>query len=353
MDVLKFRKNLLKWYQKEKRDLPWRNTRDPYKIWISEVMLQQTTVKAVIPYYERWLKTFPDMASLAKSPLQKVLKTWQGLGYYQRARNIHKAACLFNQDFQGRIPSDPSRLIKIPGFGPYTTGAVLSIAFNKRLTIIDANIKRVFARILCLKKSAQTSGLRKIENILKSLLPEKKTGDFNQALMEIGALICKKKSPACLMCPVREFCLAYKKGLQEIIPEAMSKDYQKLTVAVAVIKKKGRYLIQQRPPRGLLAGLWEFPGGKKEKKETLSTCLSREIMEELGCAFRIRDQLIKVRHYYTRFQIDLYAFAVDLDGLPQTENRHKWVTLKQMRHYPFPSGSARIVDYLEGEGSNQ
>ena len=185
MNIRNFQKNILKWYGKEKRDLPWRRTCDPYCIWISEIMLQQTTVKAVIPYYERWLKKFPNISSLAKAPLEKVLKAWEGLGYYSRVRNIHKAAMIFHEVYKDKVPDDHKTLLKIPGFGPYTAGAVMSIAFERSYPLVDANVKRFYTRVLCLKEKKKNVHQKKIESFAHEAVPLKKAGDF-----VIGLFIC-------------------------------------------------------------------------------------------------------------------------------------------------------------------
>ncbi len=185
-----FPKLLLAWYHRQKRNLPWRHTKDPYKIWVSEIMLQQTTVATVIPRFEQWISVFPDMRSLAKASLQRVLKEWEGLGYYNRAKNLHASAQRMCQEHQATVPSDPEVLRKFPGFGPYTVGAVLSIAYNKRLPIIDANVRRVIMRILALKGKADSSHDKKIYDFLEMVMPKRSIGNFNQALMELGALVC-------------------------------------------------------------------------------------------------------------------------------------------------------------------
>ena len=196
---------LLKWYSLHKRDLPWRHTKDPYKIWVSEMMLQQTTVNTVIAYYERWFHHFPTLEDLAKARIEKVLKAWQGLGYYARARNLHKAAQIVLKQHDGHLPRDPQMVRALPGFGPYATGSVLSIAYDLPLEIIDANVRRVFMRILTLDGFADTTQDVAISAYLKKVFPKNKAGDFNQALMELGALICKPKDPLCDQCPVKDF----------------------------------------------------------------------------------------------------------------------------------------------------
>jgi len=312
-------------------------------------MLQQTTVPAVIPFYERWIKVFPDARSLARAPLQRVLREWQGLGYYQRARNLHRAAGSVVRDHGGRVPRDEEVLRRLPGFGPYTTAAVLSLAYGRPLPVIDANVRRVLMRILGLRGRAEPRVDRRLRAFLDEVFPASSPGDFNQALMELGALVCRGRNPQCLDCPVRGFCRAARDGTQEIIPQPKRLGLEKIEVAIAVIEKDGRVLLQERPAGGLLAGLWEFPGGKVEPGESVTAALRREIREELGVRIGDVRRLTTVRHSYTRFEATLHAFRcriVDPNFAPGP--RRRWVTLKGIRRYPLPSGSVRIVDFLEG-----
>lgn len=341
-----FSKKIISWYHKSARDLPWRRTKDPYKIWISEVMLQQTTVNAVIPYYERWIKEFPTVQSVAQAPLQRILKSWQGLGYYSRAKNIHKAAQIICKEYQGKLPDDPERIRKLPGFGPYTTGAVLSIAFNKRYPIIDANVRRVIMRFLAIEGFADTSQDKPILEFLEKVLPQKEMSSFNQALMELGALVCRNREALCLLCPVRNDCLGYQKGIQEIIPTPKKKEIKNIEVAIGILKKDGRYFIQKRPSKGLLADLWEFPGGKIEKGENPQEALRRELKEETGIEINSADHFMDLVHFYTQFRVNLRVFLCQPQFPLKEDNTHRWVTLAQLKSFPMPSGSAKIVDRL-------
>ncbi len=342
-----FSSKLIKWYLTSARDLPWRRTKDPYKIWISEVMLQQTTVSAVIPYYERWIKEFPTVYDVAKAPLEKILKSWQGLGYYSRARNIYKSAQMICSDFAGRLPDQPQDLKKLPGFGPYTIGAVLSIAFGKRYPIVDANVRRVFMRFLALEGFADPSQDPKILDFLEEVLPQKNLSAFNQALMELGALVCRNREPLCLLCPLRENCQAYKKGIQEIIPTPKKKEIKNIEVAIGILKKNGKYFIQKRPSKGLLADLWEFPGGKIEKGETPKEALRRELKEEIGIEIETANPLMDIVHFYTQFRVKLHVFACETKSYPKNNITRKWVSLRGLSQFPMPSGSAKIVDRLK------
>jgi A/G-specific adenine glycosylase len=310
-------------------------------------MLQQTTVQAVIPDYERWLRIFPDLPSLARAPLRRVLREWQGLGYYERARNLREAAARFVREQGGTLPRDASELRRMPGFGPYTTAAVLSLAYGQPLPVIDANVRRVVMRLLGIRGKAEARQDPAVREFLASVFPKDRPGDFNQAMMELGALVCRSRSPQCLACPVRPACRAAREGAQEIIPEPKTLRLEKREVVVAVIERNGLILIQQRPPGGLLAGLWEFPGGKVEPGETLTGALRREIREELGVGIQSVRRLTTVRHAYTRFEVTLHAYACGIgeQGLAPGPRR-RWVRLEALRRYPLPSGSVKIVDFL-------
>ncbi|MGE5741294.1 MAG: A/G-specific adenine glycosylase [Candidatus Aminicenantes bacterium RBG_16_66_30] len=339
---------LLTWYGANRRKLPWRRSRDPYRIWVSEIMLQQTTVPAVIPYFERWLEVFPDVRSLARAPLRRVLREWQGLGYYQRARNLHRSAKLLVREHGAKLPADAMTLRRLPGFGVYTTAAVLSLAFGHPTPVVDANVRRVLMRLLGIRGKAEPRVDTELRGFLDKVFPPDSPGDFNQAMMELGALLCRSRSPQCLSCPVRRFCRAAKEGTQETIPLPKELRLEKIEVVVAVIERDGKVLLQERSAGGLLAGLWEFPGGKVEPGEGLQAALRREIREELGAEIGDIRRLTTVRHAYTRFEATLHAFRCRLSGDGfKAGPRQRWVTPAGIRKYPLPSGSVKIVDFLE------
>jgi A/G-specific adenine glycosylase len=341
-----FSTDLTRWYNQHKRDLPWRHTKDPYKIWVSEIMLQQTTVSTVIGYYDKWIKIFPTVQDLAKASLQKVLKQWQGLGYYNRAKNFHKAAVIVVDQHGGILPQDPLIIRSLPGFGPYSTGSVLSIAFDIPLTIIDANVRRVVMRLLACPGLADNKQDRKIDEFLQQVLPTRGVGDFNQALMELGALVCRSKEPLCKICPINQYCEAYKLGKQEIIPETKKKVLKDIHAVIGIIKKGNKYFIQKRSSKGLLADLWEFPGGKIEKGETKKKALARELKEEIGVQVESSKYLFEVKHFYTQFRVSLAVFDCLLVDLPKIDAAHRWVSFKDFAKYPMPSGSAKIIEQL-------
>jgi len=343
-----FQKKLHFWYERHHRKLPWRQSNDPYKIWVSEVMLQQTTVQAVLPFYREWIKLFPNIKSLSQASLQEVLKAWQGLGYYQRAKNLHFAAQKIIKKFRGHIPSDYDQLRNLPSFGPYTAAAVLSFALDKPYPAVDANVRRVLMRLKGLRGEANPKNDNTLLRILKPYYPQKKMDFFNQALMELGSQVCRPKNPLCLLCPINQFCQAFKEGVQEVIPSPKKRYYRKIEAVAAIIRRKGKYLIQKRPSRGLLADLWEFPGGKRKSGETIKEALQREIQEELSTGVNAEKFLTRVQHAYTQFQVSLSAYECKLKKEPHLKKgRHQWVSLKGLRRYPFPSGSAKIIKFLE------
>jgi A/G-specific adenine glycosylase len=308
-------------------------------------MLQQTTVATVIPYYGRWLRRFPTMKKLSAASESDVLKAWQGLGYYQRARNVHKAARFFCEFSKGHIPDDPDVLARVPGFGPYTTAAVSSIAFGRPMTLIDANVRRVMARYLALSGPPAKID-PKIERCLQRALPKKLPGDFNQSLMELGALVCRKQDPLCPACPLKGGCRAWRRGLQDVIPGTPVRKTEAVEAVAAVIERNGRIFLQQRGPTGLLAGLWEFPGGKIEAGETPARALKRELQEELSVSAKDVRPFLTVRHAYTRFRVRLHVYRCALASLPKADKTRRWVPRRRLKDYPVPSATARIIEAL-------
>lgn len=311
---------LLNWYRHNRRSLPWRQTRDPYAVWVSEIMLQQTRVETVIPYYQRWMEQFPTLQHLVQADEQQVLKAWEGLGYYSRARSLHRAAQLVIEKYNGQIPSEVEKLIRLPGVGQYTAAAIASIAFGRDEPALDGNLRRVIARLFNVSLPARSpQGEAQILELLHRHLPAGKAGDFNQALMDLGALICTPRKPQCARCPLADLCQANALGVQEErpvqLPRAATPHY---TVTAAVILRAGKVLLTRRPANGLLGGLWEFPGGKQEEGETLPECLQREIREELGVEIKVDEALGIYRHAYTHLKVKLHAFFCTLlQGEPQ------------------------------------
>ncbi len=340
-----FSRALLRWYSRHKRDLPWRRTRDPYAIWISEIMLQQTTVAAVIPKFHSWIHRFPNIETLSRARRQTVLKMWEGLGYYARARNLHNAAKMITRQYQGKVPDDLRKLQCLPGFGPYTAAAVSSIAYNRRNPLIDANVRRVMMRILAFTGEIDRKTDRHIFILLSKLIP-RSAGNFNQALMELGALLCGK-IPQCLQCPVRSWCRAYEQDIQAAIPPRKIRPLTRIRAAVALIQRQdGKWLIQQRSGKGLLAELWEFPGGKLEKGETSQQAVVREVREEAGAEICPCALYMKTHHFYLNYRVHLDAWRCRLLNNPPKKSNQRWVSLLAISRYPMPSGSVKIVERM-------
>jgi A/G-specific adenine glycosylase len=340
---------LLDWYAHNARQLPWRGRSDPYAIWISEIMLQQTRVDTVIPYFESWMLHFPSIRALAEADLQGVLKVWEGLGYYSRARNLHRAAQIVVTEYGGSLPQDVRSLKRLPGIGRYTAGAIASIAFGLDEPVLDGNVRRVMARVFnVIEPVRSVEGERVLWRYAAEHLPSGQAGAYNQALMDLGATICVPRLPYCNRCPLRQLCQALALNLQEklpvIAPKAVIPHY---TVTAAVIHEAGRVLITRRPLKGLLGGLWEFPGGKVLPGEGLSDCLQREICEELGVEIVVGRPVGVYRHAYTHFRLTLHAFACELcDGAEPRllqVNDLRWVEPSRLGEYPMGKIDRRIA----------
>lgn len=347
-------RSLLQWYQTAGRDLPWRKTQDPYKIWISEIMLQQTQVKTVIPYFERWLDRFPTLEALAEADLQSVLKAWEGLGYYARARNLHRSAKVLVEQFSGQFPDTLEDTLTLPGVGRTTAGGILSAAFNVPLAILDGNVKRVLSRLVNLTVPPNRA-LSQLWEISQSLVPLNQARDFNQALMDLGATVCIPRQPNCAICPWKLSCKSYNLGIQNQRPMTETKaPLPHKIIGVAVIwDTNGNILIDRRKPEGLLGGLWEFPGGKVEPGETIPDCIQREIQEELGIVIAVEEKLMTIDHAYTHFKVTLNVHHCrHVSGESQTLecDEIKWVTLAELDQYPFPKANLQIIQALQQLG---
>ncbi|NCA82526.1 MAG: A/G-specific adenine glycosylase [Opitutae bacterium] len=348
------RRRLLPWFANNARDLPWRaEPRPPYAVWISEIMLQQTRVDTVLPYFRRFLARFPDPAALAAAPLRDVLKLWEGLGYYARARQIHKTAHLLVRDHGGKLPADPAQLAALPGFGPYTSAAVASFAFGHPLAVLDGNVIRVFARLLALPDDVgRPATKKKLQLLADALLLRDRPGTVNEAWMELGALVCTPRNPRCPACPLRAVCRAATLKTPEAYPKKKKKMKvpHKIVGAAVILNAKNQILIAQRQAEGgMLAGLWEFPGGKIAEGETMPQCIARELKEEMGIAIEVGPHLVTVPHAYTHFTIELHAhFARIQTGRPRHIEcaDHAWVTRDQFDSYPFSKADLDIIRAL-------
>lgn len=347
--------HLLDWYKENARKLPWRECSDPYAIWVSEVMLQQTRVETVIPYFERWMERFPEIASLAVADQSEVLNLWEGLGYYSRARNLHRAAKVVVEEYGGILPADIRALRRLPGIGRYTAAAIASIAFGLDEAALDGNIRRVLSRVFDVDEPDRSAdGERRLWSLAKQHLPAGRAGEFNQALMDMGATVCTAKSPDCSKCPIREFCQAYALGIQDQRPVRQAKPkpphYQ---VTAAVISRDGKIFIARRPQHGLLAGMWEFPGGKVHQGEGLRECLQRELMEELAVKVRVGEPVGVYEHAYTHFSITLHAFECRLGNGSEPQalehSEFAWVEPGELIDYPMGKVDRQIASRIAQE----
>jgi A/G-specific adenine glycosylase len=352
LPACQFQKKLLSWYDLKARPLPWRKTRDPYLIWISEVMLQQTQVKTVEAYYRRFIDRFPSVKELARAAPDEVMKSWEGLGYYGRARHLHRAAREVVDRFGGLIPDTLEELISLPGIGRYTAGAILSIAFGKREAVLDGNVIRVLSRMFHITEDIRKSSTGKLLwSLSESLLPKRRLRDYNQALMELGALVCRIRNPACSDCPVSGICEAKRLSIQQELPvKSRRKPVPHYQVTAGIIWDGDRLLITRRPPKGLLGGLWEFPGGKLEPDESLEDCLKREIREELGIDIDVGACLTSVEHAYTHFKITLHAFECRYQGgriqLIGVDD-YRWILPRELDGFALPAADHKIIDMLK------
>lgn len=345
---------LLDWWDTGHDSFPWRMTDDPYAIWVSEVMLQQTQVSTVIPAFERWMASFPTVEALADASLHAVLKVWAGLGYYRRAHNLHRAARQVVEQFEGRLISDVQALCSLPGIGPCTAGAIASIAFGQRAAVLDGNAVRVLARLIDLNADVTRAPARSQLWALAGLLvPTERPGEYNQALMELGRKVCRPARPRCHLCPLAELCEARAAGRQLERPARQPRPPPRrgphYEVTAGVIWRDGEVLISQRSLDDMLGGLWEFPGGKQQDGESLQECLKREIREELEIEIEVGEPLVTIKHAYTHFRITLHAFVCRYQSgrpRPLQVADFEWVKLDQLKDYPFPVTDQKIIAVL-------
>jgi A/G-specific adenine glycosylase len=348
---------LTSWYPAHRRDFLWRGTDDPYAIWVAEVMLQQTQVGTVAPYYERFLERFPTVEALADASLDAVLKAWEGLGYYARARHLHRAARVIVEDHDGRLPDTYKELLKLPGVGPYTAGAVASIAFGRDEPVLDGNVIRVLCRLFLIEDEPKKAAVKKdLLYIAKSLIAPGEAGRFNQAMMDFGATICTPRTPSCARCPLESHCLANREGRQTDLP--VRRKRAKLPhhdIAMGLVWNRPRHLvgarllIAKRHEEDLLGGLWEFPGGHREPGETLETALKRELKEELAIDVAVQEPFIMVQHAFTHFRVTLHTFhCLYKRGEPRTIGcaDWRWVFLSELDQFAFPTGDRKIIEAL-------
>ncbi len=367
-------KRLLPWFAKNRRDLPWRKNRTPYRVWVSEIMLQQTRVDTVIDYYRRWMKAFPSWRSLARAPQSDVLKAWEGLGYYSRARNLHAAAKIVCDDFNGRLKNvdavSPPRssasanavgtprlhfLKQFPGIGDYTAAAISSLAFNEDAAVVDGNVIRVLSRLFAYGGDGKsTVGKKKMQAWADELLVKGRAGEFNEAMMELGALICLPKNPKCAECPMQKVCAAFAKDAVEKYPKLKKKKkVPHIVVGAAVtMNRKGEVLIAQRKQNDMLGGLWEFPGGKLEADETIEECIARELKEELGINIAVGDFFTTVKHAYSHFTMTMHVYrAKIISGRPRILDcaDYRWVKVPDLGKFAYSKADLHVVAKLQGK----
>lgn len=348
MKVRSFRRKLVGWFGKNGRDLPWRRKRTPYATWISEMMLQQTQVRTMLPYFAAWMKAFPTVRALDRASLDDVLVKWQGLGYYARARNIKKCARVLTERYGGKIPSDYQELQKLPGIGPYSAGAIASIGFGIKAPIVDGNVLRVLARAYAIEDPIDLPAARdKIFNLQSELVPDREPGVFNEALMELGALVCTPQNPSCPVCPVASECASLKLGKVDRIPrKANGKKITKVRAWAVVLRDKDRYFLHRRPEGQIMGGLWEFP--ERKSPEGLKSSAANELRSvaaALGLPAKSVSRLCVLKRHYTRFAESLTVYAAEAGVVPAGLSRgweSRWVTSKDLHRLPLTSAHARI-----------
>ena len=345
---------LLNWYHKNKRTLPWRvRNPDPYTVWVSEIMLQQTRVETVIPYFEKWMRLFPNIRALAKASEHDVLNAWEGLGYYSRARNLHKAAKIVAEQYDGKLPRDLVSIRNLPGIGRYTLGAISSIAFGMDVPALDGNIKRVYARLFDVSEPADsTVGEKILWDLAETHLPKGQSGDYNQALMDLGATICLPKNPRCLICPLMKICKARINGTENQRPVMKpKKEVPHYIHAAAVIvgqtgNVRNKVLMAQRPAQGLLAGMWEFPNGRVTREPVKGLAKALKTGYDLkGRPIRNKEVLTTVQHAYSHFKVTVYAFQCELQSAPQNGNL-RWIPIRELDDYPMGKIDRQIAKMI-------
>jgi A/G-specific adenine glycosylase len=350
-DIRFVQQGLLDWFEKNQRPLPWRKKYDPYEVWISEIMLQQTQVKTVLPYFDRWMKALPTIKSVAEAKEDFVLKLWEGLGYYSRARNIQKAARQIIGKHGGKFPLDYEDILALPGGGKYTAAAISSIAFNQDRPVGDGNVIRVLSRLFLYTGNTRLPEAEKqMWKWANEVLPSGRARLFNQAMMEFGALKCTPTNPGCSSCPLGSRCQAYRQGTVDQLPDRGPRKLTKnIKVAIAVIRKDGKIFIQKRSSKGLMAGLWEFPGGKVGKGESVISALHRELEEECGIKVKNLKKIREIKHAYTSYKVDLHCFEADYEAgrlKLKAAVDGKWVRPSELLKYPFPAANVQLITDL-------
>jgi len=343
---------LLSWYAKHRRELPWRKSRDPYAVWVSEMMLQQTQVSTVVPYFQSWMQRFPSVTALAKAEESDVLHAWQGLGYYSRARNLRRAAQEMLRVHDGRVPEKISDLLALPGIGPYSAGAIASIAYGHAEPLVDGNVIRVLSRLFALRGDPNKAPLKaEIWARARALIPEQAPGDFNQSLMELGATVCAPRSPRCAVCPLSDHCQALAKGLVEVLPELPTRaKATPVHVVSAIATRGGRVLVTKlRPDAPRWAGMWLFPNAEVGSSETPEAAVARALFTAVGLRGEATELLCVVRHTVTRFRITLDAYRTRISaGVAKalTVSEFAWKKPQELSTLAMPNAHRRIATTL-------
>lgn len=348
--VSDFQQNLIEWFQAEQRILPWRESKDPYRIWVSEIMLQQTKVDTVIPFYLNFLEKFPTPKALAEAEEDEVLKAWEGLGYYSRARNLQTAVKEVQEVYGGKVPNDPEKIKKLKGVGPYTTGAISSIAFGIPEPAVDGNVMRVMSRVLWITEDIARPATRKtFEAAIREVISHEDPSSFNQGLMELGALICTPTKPKCLLCPVREQCVAFENGVQEELPVKSKKSSTKSKkyTTLVIQREDEKYLVEKRPATGLLAGLYQFPMIEQLKAtDARATYIQAEVEREYGLAIQVESDIFtEVHHIFSHLKWDLEVRKAKTTTLKTPENM-VWLTAEELHQFAFPVPHQKIRQIL-------
>ena len=345
-----FQLDLINWYHENHRSLPWRETKNPYHIWISEIMLQQTQVKTASQYYLRFINKFPTIEILSCASTEQVLKYWEGLGYYNRAIKLHQTAQIIMDKFQGNLPGEFEQLIDLPGIGPYTAGAIASFAFNQPEPAIDGNVARVISRIFLITEDAKkTKTIKKIREFALKILPREDAGMFNQAIMELGAITCTPRQPVCSKCPVDYFCKAFLHNKQDIIPNLAKKTKpKKLTMEMALISKENKLLLVKRPPGGLLANMWALPSTEKIKEHVGGDSIQSVLENAYQILINKKPVFIgEVKHVFTHlvWLMKLYHFP-SFSEINLNLQREKWISVSQLNAYAIPVAFKKLLSYL-------
>ena len=346
-DIEPFQKDLLDWYRVNKRDLPWRKDQNPYKIWVSEIMLQQTKVDTVIPYFNRFITQFPTVYDLADADSQDVLKAWEGLGYYSRARNLQHAVREVVSTYGGDVPENPKELSSLKGIGPYTSGAILSIAFDQPEPAVDGNVMRVLSRVLKIEDNISEQRVRKqFEAHVRELISIEDPSSFNQGIMELGALVCTPRAPMCMLCPVQEYCRAYAEGIEEQLPiKAKAKKKTSIPYITLLIKNQNdQYVIEKRPDTGLLADLWQFP--MIPINEVSIDQVENWIYEKYGLTIELKEKKGKLKHIFTHLIWNLEIYEAETYRDVADEKQFTFVDKRDLRAYPFPVSHLNMMKFL-------